>query len=205
MGINLGLDGDCFGVPLFTESLLLSLTRAEFSRLVNDHGEALYRVAFRLCGHAHEAEDAVQETFRSAWKSRERFEVPESDERDSVTESDMVAERSERAWLVAILRRRIADRWRKRQHEVTITDAPEIGVENPDPIDAGYTDEMQMALSRLPAELRESLLLVVVGELTHQEVADMLKVPIGTVLSRVSRARTRLREQLIAMRGQESS
>ncbi len=53
---------------------------------------------------------------------------------------------------------------------------------------------MQHALDRLPLELRESLLLVVVAELTHQEVADMLGVPLGTVLSRVSRARQRLRE-----------
>jgi RNA polymerase sigma-70 factor (ECF subfamily) len=57
---------------------------------------------------------------------------------------------------------------------------------------------MQGALSRLPTELRETLLLVVVGELTHQEVADMLDVPLGTVLSRVSRARRRLREFLLA-------
>jgi RNA polymerase sigma-70 factor (ECF subfamily) len=45
--------------------------------------------------------------------------------------------------------------------------------------------------------LRESLLLVVVGELTHQEVSDLLSVPLGTVLSRVSRARERLREYWI--------
>ncbi len=57
-----------------------------------------------------------------------------------------------------------------------------------------YTDEMQNALHRLPIELRESLLLVVVAELTHQEAADLLEVPLGTVLSRVSRARQRLRE-----------
>ena len=59
------------------------------------------------------------------------------------------------------------------------------------------TDEMQHALSQLPLELRETLLLVVVGELTHQEVADMLETPLGTILSRVSRARRRLRELLV--------
>jgi RNA polymerase sigma-70 factor (ECF subfamily) len=53
-------------------------------------------------------------------------------------------------------------------------------------------------LDQLPRELRETLLLVVVGELTHQEAADLLDVPLGTVLSRVSRARVRLREYLSA-------
>jgi RNA polymerase sigma-70 factor (ECF subfamily) len=57
---------------------------------------------------------------------------------------------------------------------------------------------MQQALGRLPEELRETLLLVVVGELTHQEAADLLEIPLGTVLSRVSRARKRLREYLLA-------
>ena len=51
-------------------------------------------------------------------------------------------------------------------------------------------------LNRLPDELRETLLLVVVGDLTHQEAADLLEIPLGTVLSRVSRARTRLRTLL---------
>ncbi|MCA9182901.1 MAG: RNA polymerase subunit sigma, partial [Planctomycetales bacterium] len=54
------------------------------------------------------------------------------------------------------------------------------------------------ALNQLPTELRETLLLVVVGELTHQEAADLLKIPLGTVLSRVSRARQRLRQHLNA-------
>ena len=70
----------------------------------------------------------------------------------------------------------------------------DVEVEGADPTAQEFTDEMQRALNRLPIELRESLLLVVVAELTHQEVADVLKVPLGTVLSRVSRARVRLRE-----------
>jgi RNA polymerase sigma-70 factor (ECF subfamily) len=60
---------------------------------------------------------------------------------------------------------------------------------------------MQRALGRLPGELRETLLLVVVGELTHQEAADLLGIPLGTVLSRVSRGRSRLREFLLEAPG----
>ena len=199
----------------------MPLSRADFSQLVDQHGEALYRVAYRLVGNAHEAEDIVQESFRSAWTSRDRFAVwpgrdeSEDDESDAdhSEEVDLGGEettgrndasRSQRAWLLSILRRRVADRWRRHKHELSNMSTPELGEESPDPIEtgtigSGFTDEMQRALNRLPPELRESLLLVVVGELTHQETADMLEVPIGTVLSRVSRARARLREQLVAM------
>jgi RNA polymerase sigma-70 factor (ECF subfamily) len=73
----------------------------------------------------------------------------------------------------------------------------EIEVPGEDPLANQFTDEMQAALDQLPQRLRETLLLVVVGELTHQEVADMLEVPLGTVLSRVSRARQRMRKFLL--------
>lgn len=136
-------------------------------------------------GDAHEAEDMVQEAFRSAWNSRRRYEQG----------------RGDRAWLVSILRRRIIDRWRKKPPPLAIDPTlqeQQHQVEPDDPFADEYTDEMQRALGRLPGELRESLLLVVVGELTHQEVADELLIPLGTVLSRVSRARKRLREYLTA-------
>ena len=66
-----------------------------------------------------------------------------------------------------------------------------------DPLAGEYPDEIQAALDELPDKLRHALLLVVVGDLTHQEVADMLEIPLGTVLSRVSRARQRLRKSLL--------
>jgi RNA polymerase sigma-70 factor (ECF subfamily) len=160
----------------------LALTQTEFGRLVEDHGAALYRMAYRMVGQQHEAEDLVQETFRSAWQSRARYESGHSD----------------RAWLASILRRRAADRWRARPIRVFDADMPEIGIEPPHPLDQQFTDEMQHALDRLPSEMRETLLLVVVGELTHQEAADVLGTPLGTVLSRVSRARAQLREHLLA-------
>jgi RNA polymerase sigma-70 factor (ECF subfamily) len=161
----------------------LALTLGEFNRMVDEHGPALYRMAYRLSADRHEAEDLVQDTFRSAWKSRRLFEQG----------------RGERAWLAAILRRRAADRWRRRGPRTVLSGdyQPEISQPAEDPTRNQYTDEMQSALDRLPTELRETLLLVVVAELTHQETANLLGIPLGTVLSRVSRARRRLREYLL--------
>ena len=92
------------------------------------------------------------------------------------------------------------DRWRKRRPRVVGHDEAleQIGVAGYDPATNEFDDQVQSALAQLPDQLREALLLVVVGELTHQEAADLLDVPIGTVLSRVSRARTRLRDLLLA-------
>lgn len=162
----------------------MSLSQHDFQRLVNEHGPVLYRLAYRLVGHRDEAEDVVQETYRSVWKGRKRFDPA----------------RGERAWLMAILRRRAADRWRRQPPtHVHVDDSLlEVGFEPPHPGDAGYSDEMQWALDQLAPELRETLLLVVVGELTHQETSSVLRVPLGTVLSRVARARQRLRQLLAA-------
>ena len=79
-----------------------------------------------------------------------------------------------------------------------VADDQRLEIELPadDPCRDELTDEMQHALDRLPPELKETLILVVVAELTHQEASDMLGVPLGTVFSRVSRARNRLREYL---------
>lgn len=162
----------------------MALTRTDFDVLIDEHAPALYRLAYRLVGSAHDAEDIVQETMRSAWTSRERFEQG----------------RGERAWLASILRRRVVDRWRRSARVPTAAGelVMDVACEAEDPLAQEYTDEMQFALSQLSHELREALLLVIVGELTHQQTADLLGVPLGTVLSRVSRARRRLRQHLLA-------
>jgi len=161
----------------------MSLTLSQFNALVEVHGATLYRVAYRLLGDSHEAEDVVQETFRSAWTGRDRFE-PERN--------------SDRAWLTSILRRRAADYWRKPRPPVVLTGENEVEPPQMDisPDSMEYGDAMQHALDQLSEDLRTALLLVVVGELTHQEAANELNLPLGTILSRVSRARTKLREIL---------
>ncbi|HEY4233175.1 MAG TPA: RNA polymerase sigma factor [Lacipirellulaceae bacterium] len=163
----------------------MALTRGQFADLIHEHAPALYRTAYRMMGNCHDAEDVVQDTLRSAWTCRGRFEEG----------------RCQRAWLATILRRRVIDRWRRVGRRLILSGdgTLEVEVEAADPVANGFTDEMQRALGELPIELRESLLLVVVGELTHQETANVLGVPLGTVLSRVCRARERLRTELRAL------
>lgn len=155
-----------------------------FDSWVREHVAVLYKVAYRLVGSPHDAEDVVQDTFRSAWTSRELYD----------------SARSERAWLLAILRRRVADHWRSREprHHLLDAEPASPGRSEPDPFADELSSAMQRGLTLLPDEIRETLLLVVVGELTHQEAADIQGVPLGTVLSRVSRGRRRLREALLA-------
>jgi len=162
----------------------LALSLADFNRMVAEHGSAMYRMAYRMVGDRHEAEDLAQEAFRSAWKSRNNFRPGGG----------------ERAWLASILRRRVVDHWRRAKNPIPLGGEMNVEVALPpiDPTRNELTDEMQQALDQLPEQLRETLLLVVVAELTHQETADLLDVPLGTVLSRVSRARRRLREYLVA-------
>jgi len=163
----------------------LSLTQGDFNRMVGQHGPTLYRIAYRLVGDRHEAEDLVQEAFRSAWKSRGLFCDGHSD----------------RAWLIAILRRRVVDHWRRARPPTLPGDGNlDVASVPVDPLRDECDDTVQRALARLPADLRDTLLLVVVGELTHQETANLLGIPLGTVLSRVSRARRRLRTFLTPAR-----
>lgn len=162
----------------------MALSRGQFADLIHEHAPALYRIAYRMVGECHDAEDVVQDTLRSAWACRESFQQG----------------RGQRAWLATILRRRVIDRWRRVGRRLVLAQEGsfDVAVDGIDPTADGFTDEMQQALASLPPELRESILLVVVGELTHQETADALGVPLGTVLSRVSRARQRLRRHLRA-------
>lgn len=159
---------------------------SQFDRWTSDHLAVLYRVAYRLLGDVHDAEDVLQETFRSAWTSRHLYEP----------------NRSERAWLLGILKRRAADHWRRNGRSPAALGEESARLVAPpgtEPLADELSARMQQALATLSVEMRETLLLVVVGELTHQETADLQGIPLGTVLSRVSRARARLRERLAAV------
>lgn len=151
--------------------------QTRFEALVQAHGADLYRFAFWLCRDRGRAEDLVQETFLRAWRAL-----------DGLRE-----EKAAKGWLLVILRREYA-RGRSRY---------------PPPHDGAETDELagdevssievlhlRRALAQLPEEYREPLLLQVLGGFSGEEIADILGIPPATVMTRLFRARQRLRAAL---------
>ncbi|HYR90447.1 MAG TPA: sigma-70 family RNA polymerase sigma factor [Terriglobia bacterium] len=142
-----------------------------------------YRAAFRLLHDQSKANDAVQETYLSAWKSFHRYERGTNC----------------RAWMFQILFNVV--RHERRQWFKWLTgrdkDLKDLPIFAPEPIPAGLTDkDILNSVDRLPRQFREVLLLVDVEEFSYKEASTILHVPIGTVMSRISRARTLLRSEL---------
>lgn len=144
----------------------------------------LYRFAYRLTGNHQVAEDLVQETFVEAWRSLAR-------QREKG---------KERAWCYRILRFRYAHFLRDRRHRISAQPLEEdLAISRPGPGISevlAQRESLQMALDQLSVDVRETFLMVFMQGYKCREAAEELKVPLGTVLSRLSRAREVLRESL---------
>jgi len=157
--------------------------KEEFERTAVVHAESLLRVAKRLLGDRSAAEDAVQETLLSGWRSFDQFERSTNC----------------RAWLFKIMLR-IIGKHRRRQLTLPIVKLP-AGRDFDDlltvPTASVQTNsELLAAVSSLRPEKRTVLLLAVVEGFTCREISTMLDLPIGTVMSRLSRARAEVRRWL---------
>ena len=139
----------------------------------------LRRYARALIGDRTGADDLVQDTMERGWKKLSSWQRG----------SDM------RAWLFGIMHNLHIDQVRR---PVIVTDV----LDDDTPLPAvAHTDSLEMrdlqsALAALPAEQREILLLVALEEMSYEEVAATLGLPVGTVMSRLSRARQKLRAQM---------
>jgi len=127
------------------------------------------------------AEDIVQETFLRAWKYFETF--------DSASNC--------RAWLFRILRNTWISRWRKTRLELPLSETETESIEpyfdwEVEFLKDEYSAGMKHALSELPADYRMAVLLADVEEFTYEEIARIMECPIGTVMSRLNRARRML-------------
>jgi len=145
----------------------------------------LYRTARLLAQDSSEAEDLVQDVYLEAWKSFHRFAMGTNC----------------RAWLFKILFHRLHHfrrRW-ARVARVEVFDKPEdqdnIVAETPVPQEIRDEDVLA-ALQRVPIEFREVVLLADVQEFSYKEIAETMKLPLGTVMSRLSRGRKLLRREL---------
>lgn len=150
---------------------------------------SLRRYARALAGDRNGADDLVQDTVERAWRklaTRRR-------------DGDM------RAWLFAIMHNLHIDRYRKPavDTEALDDDAPYSSFAAPGDHTQGLQlRDMDRALATLPVEQREILLLVALEQMPYEQVAATLDIPIGTVMSRLSRARERLR---IALEGKTAA
>ncbi|HSE91713.1 MAG TPA: sigma-70 family RNA polymerase sigma factor [Methylomirabilota bacterium] len=161
---------------------------ADFRREALQHLDALYNFAMYLARKPAEAEDLVQETYLRAFRFSHRFE------RGTHL----------RAWLFQILRNTFLTFYRLRERESPLAedgvpdwDAPmfhEAPDEGPGALEA-HTD-LERALQRLPEEFRTVLLLAEVEGMPLEEVAQVMACPVGTVKSRIFRAKERLRTLL---------
>lgn len=164
-----------------------------FEELAVPHLEMVYRVARRLARNQHEAEDLVQETYLKAYKAFSRFEMREF---------------GIKPWLLKILHNTFFNRRARQKKAPKATDQAtleqtheatesESASEAPPDLDYENVDqEVKAAINGLPEEFRSVLLLWATMELSYQEIADILSVPIGTVMSRLHRARQQLTRSL---------
>lgn len=154
---------------------------AETMQHIND----IYRTALRLTREASEADDLVQETYMQAWKSFDNYELGTN----------------ARAWLYKILFNKFDHHRRKKFTQAKyIQEADELTFANAAwsaPVPQDLTDEEVIsALNKLPDHYRSVVLLADVHEFDYKEVAAILDIPIGTVMSRLSRARGQLKRSL---------
>lgn len=156
----------------------------EFERVAIPHTTGLLRVARRLCADSSTAEDLVQEALLLAWRGFHQFQ----------------AGTNIRAWLFKIMYNAYYARGRKLRSmpPPLELDSPDVTIELPVPATTSPVDRLAVnrAMAGLSEEHRSVLLLAVVEGLTCQETAEVLHVPIGTVMSRLSRARDALRDKL---------
>jgi RNA polymerase sigma-70 factor (ECF subfamily) len=138
--------------------------------------------AFSLCSNFDRADDLVQETVLKAWQHLDKFEEGTN----------------LRAWLFTILRNSYFSELRKKRREVEDVDGKMTESLSVAPAQQGHLDmqDFRKALSTLPADQREALVLVGAVGMSYEEAAGVAQCAVGTIKSRVNRARTKLSEML---------
>jgi RNA polymerase sigma-70 factor, ECF subfamily len=170
----------------------MKLKPSEFERLAVEQMDTVYRVARRLARDAGRAEDLVQETYLRAFRSRESFKLEEF---------------GIRPWLLRILYNLHLSRGQREGRQPVAMDEGQLqaaegkgAADDVLPLDPksweGMDERLVRAIDALPVEYSAPLVMWAVEDLSYKEIALALDVPIGTVMSRLHRARQKLTEAL---------
>jgi RNA polymerase sigma-70 factor (ECF subfamily) len=172
--------------------------RARFEELVNEHLDSLYGSALRLTRNRATAEDLVQDTFLKAWRSFHTFQEGTNS----------------RAWLYKILMNAYIDNYRKSSRAPEMVDHEDVGDfylyakaqesdqyrKDGDPeailLSTIMDADIKEALERVPEPFRAAVILADLEEFSYKEIAEILNIPIGTVMSRLYRGRRHLQRLL---------
>ncbi len=190
--INLAWPSHLFAFSLKGKKAL----KVDFERVAIPHFPHIYTAAFYLTQNEHEAEDLVQETYLRAYRFFDKF--------DPGTNC--------RAWLLSIQRHLFINHYRQRKKQPEFVDWEKIDREyesftldeeqtekyNPETLFGSQNmgPEVDQALKGLPEEFRTVIILVDLQELNYEEAAKVMKCPLGTVRSRLSRGRRLLQVAL---------
>ncbi len=161
-----------------------------FRQLVHSHQKRLYRFVVKNIGHGADAEDLTQQAFVEAFKAYASFRG--------------ASELS--TWLYGIAMNLVRNYLSRAPHRrFTFEDDDALAdtcADGPDPSEQLAQTQMIKALQKevnsLPVEMRDVLLMVALDEMSYEDAAVMLSVPVGTVRSRISRARSTLRRRMTA-------
>src|SRR5438093_1425038 len=188
--------------PEATEALIqrcLNGDQAAWELIVRQYWRKVFNVAYKFVGKHDQAEDLTQDIFLKIFKSLETF-----DRRANF-----------QTWLISISRNLCIDHYRSvRKERETIDrdiDANQLTPESRDPGPVAALEQhdrvvlLRQALAALPETLRTAVLMRDIQEFSYQEIADALRLPEGTVKSRINRGRTELARQVRKLRGDEYS
>jgi len=151
-------------------------------RLVEAHYAALYRYAFRLSGSAADAEDLTQEAFCKAQMNFSQLRDPGR----------------AKSWLFRILRNVYLHRVRtaRQQRCVSLEQLGDLPEPPPEPLPPVDPEQLQQALGELPEVFRTPIILYYFEDFSYRDIAEQMDLPLGTVMSRLARAKAYLRTRL---------
>jgi len=162
-------------------------SRRGITPLVEQHYQSLYRYAYRLSGAAADAEDLTQEAFCKAQAQLGTLRDPDR----------------AKPWLFSILRNAYLHRARSdRAHRQVPLDAVGDLPDDPPPdVPEFGPEELQRALNELPEGFRTPVILFYFEDMSYRDIAEQMDLPIGTVMSRLARAKAHLRDRLVPAAG----
>jgi RNA polymerase sigma-70 factor (ECF subfamily) len=153
----------------------------EFHKLVEEHYAPLYRYAYRLTGSAADAEDLTQDTFCKAQARQEQLR-------------DVGAARG---WLFSILRNSYLHRVRTDRRTISLDELGELPETSPETLPEIDPERLQQALNELPEVFRTPIILYYFEDFSYRAIAEQMNLPLGTVMSRLARAKAYLRTRLV--------